>query len=367
MLLRYVIKELFLYFLICFGFFFVAFFVNEILVLAKEILARRVPLVSVMKLIAYRLPNIVAQSTPFATLVGFLMCIGKMVTDNEILVFRASGQRYSLLAVPVVILGLFISLFSFVMNDYFLPLGAIRFNRLRKQIIQRDPAVEVEPHSIKHMNDTTLVIGDVDDANGINDMVIFNKDASGKERIIVTHQSEVKKSDRDGILMQFTMDNATVFLLDKMNRTNFDVMESQSLLLNVFDTALDANTHMTTPGEMTSFDLWKQIKTMEKDENVTYKRLNRYRLEFHRKYSIPFGSFFFALLAFPLALVFGKRDGQTLGFVFGIIISVLYWAATILGQIFGSKGGLNGFWMMWTPNLCIGLIGILLYLRLRRK
>ena len=127
-LIKYIIKELFLYFLVSFLFFFVVFFVNNILLLAQTILEQRVPVPTVAKLIVYCLPAIIAQSAPFATLVGFLMCLGRMVSDNEILILRASGQRYSIILIPVLILGLLISIFSFVMNDYFLPLGTINYN-----------------------------------------------------------------------------------------------------------------------------------------------------------------------------------------------------------------------------------------------
>ena len=39
----------------------------------------------------------------------------------------------------------------------------------------------------------------------------------------------------------------------------------------------------------------------------------------------------------------------------------------IMGQLFGIRGGYNGFWMVWTPNFVIGFFGIILYLRLKRK
>ena len=94
-LATYIARELLLYFLVCFAFFFVVFFVNQILLPEKTILKKRVPVSSVLKLIVYCLPAIIAQSAPFATLVGFLMCLGRLVTDNEVLIFRASGQRYS--------------------------------------------------------------------------------------------------------------------------------------------------------------------------------------------------------------------------------------------------------------------------------
>lgn len=365
-LVKYIAKELFLYFLVCFAFFFVVFFVNQILLLAETILKKRVPVLSVIKLIGYCLPAIIAQSAPFATLVGFLMCLGRLVSDNEVIILRASGQRYSVILKPVIIMGMLISVFSFVMNDYFLPLGTLNYNRMFKQIIVSNPAVELESQSVKRMNDATLVIGDVSKYN-VSDLVLFDAADGGKQRLIISKNTDVKKAVSPGVLMQLNMNDAFVLMLDKKNRKNFDILTSDGMTLNVFEDSIISSMGGTSPREMTSWDLYKKIKNMKKLNNSTKKQLNSYNLEYNKKFSIPFGSIFFALLAFPLALVFGRKDGQTLGLIFGIIISVLYWAATILGQMFGLRSGWNGFWMMWGPNFFIGLIGILLYLRLRKK
>lgn len=365
-LVKYIAKELFLYFLVCFAFFFVVFFVNQILLLAETILKKRVPVLSVIKLIGYCLPAIIAQSAPFATLVGFLMCLGRLVSDNEVIILRASGQRYSIILKPVIIMGMLISVFSFVMNDYFLPLGTLNYNRMFKQIIVSNPAVELESQSVKRMNDATLVIGDVSKGN-VSDLVLFDAADGGKQRLIISKNTDVKKAVSPGVLMQLNMNDAFVLMLDKKNRKNFDILTSDGMTLNVFEDSIISSSGGTSPREMTSWDLYKKIKNMKKLNNSTKKQLNSYNLEYNKKFSIPFGSIFFALLAFPLALVFGRKDGQTLGLIFGIIISVLYWAATILGQMFGLRSGWNGFWMMWGPNFFIGLIGILLYLRLRKK
>lgn len=365
-LVKYIAKELFLYFLVCFAFFFVVFFVNQILLLAETILKKRVPVLSVIKLIGYCLPAIIAQSAPFATLVGFLMCLGRLVSDNEVIILRASGQRYSVILKPVIIMGMLISVFSFIMNDYFLPLGTLNYNRMFKQIIVSNPAVELESQSVKRMNDATLVIGDVSKYN-VSDLVLFDAADGGKQRLIISKNTDVKKAVSPGVLMQLNMDDAFVLMLDKKNRKNFDILTSDGMTLNVFEDSIISSSGGTSPREMTSWDLYKKIKNMKKLNNSTKKQLNSYNLEYNKKFSIPFGSIFFALLAFPLALVFGRKDGQTLGLIFGIIISVLYWAATILGQMFGLRSGWNGFWMMWGPNFFIGLIGILLYLRLRKK
>lgn len=364
MLIRYLARELFMYFFICFLFFFVIFFVNQILLLAETILKQRVPVGSVVKLIVYCLPSIVAQSAPFATLLGFLMCIGRMVTDNEILILRASGQRYAIILIPVLIMGLLISLFSFVMNDYFLPLGTLKYNRMRTQIIQSDPAVQIEANSVKRMSGTVLVIGDALD-NKVDDLVIFDKSGS-EEKIIVAKESSVEKSKSPGLLMELLMDKPTVMMFKTNSKKSYDIIKADSMQLNMFESAISSSNYVS-PREMTSYDLGKTIQNLIEEDAISKRQLNNYKLEYHKKFSIPFGSIFFAILAFPLALLFGKRNGLTLGFIFGIIISVAYWAMTIMGQLFGLRGGYNGFWMVWSPNFIIGIVGIFLYIRLKRK
>ena len=356
-LIKYIIKELFLYFAVSFLFFFVVFFVNNILLLAQDILEHRVPLSTVTKLIVYCLPAIIAQSAPFATLVGFLMCLGRMVSDNEILILRASGQRYALILIPI---------FSFVMNDYFLPLGNINFNKLKKDIVQSNPMVEIEPNSVKQLNDFSMVIGE-EKGEGVGDIVFFDDSANSEKKIIIAQDTLAEKTDINGLLLQLKMANPYVLVLDKRNQKSYDVIHSDELTLNVFDSVIDQNNGGLSPREMTSYDLYKRIKELEEQQNLTKIQLNSYYLEYHKKFSIPFGSIFFAILAFPLALLFSKKDGQTIGLILGIVISVLYWASSMLGQLFGLRSGFNGFWMMWGPDFFIGIIGLLLYLRLKRK
>lgn len=365
-LIKYFVKELFLYFLVCFAFFFVVFFVNQILLLAETVLKKKVPVGNVILLIWYSLPAVIAQSAPFATLVGFLMCLGRFVTDNEFLVFRASGHRYSLILVVVLSVGILISLFSFVMNDYFLPLGTLKFNKMKREIVASNPAIELESKSIKRLNDATLILGDVK-RNKVSDIVIFDSKENNKQRVIVSRDSGVKKSRNDGVLMSLTMDSPLVLSFENENKQTYDVLESDAMTLNVFEESILDQKNGIEPREMTSWDLKKEIKKQKKNPVVSKRKLNSYILEYNRKFSMPFGSVFFALLALPLSLIFGRKDGLTLGLIFGILISVLYWAASILGQIFGVRSGYNGFWMMWTPNFILGALGVLLYLRLRRK
>lgn len=365
-LVRYIMKELLLYFLIAFLFFFMVFFVNQILLMAENILKKRVPLMDVIRLIMYSLPFIIAQSAPFATLVGFLMCLGRMMSDNEILILRASGQGYRIILVPVFILGVIISIISFFVNDYLLPLGTINYNRLYRSVLMSNPAIVLESNSVKRTNDKTLVIGTVD-GKTVSDMVFFDTDTDGAQRIIVADKSVVTKASAPGVLMTLHMNNSTVVFFGKSNKIKYDVLDSQQMDLNIFESSFFDDPSHVSPREMTSFDLYRRIQSMKKDADVKKKQLNTYQLEYNKKFSLPFGSIFFAILAMPLAILFGKHNGQTIGLIIGLFISVLYWAMMIIGQIFGSRSGLSGFWTMWLPDFTVGIAGVVFYFRLVRR
>ena len=365
-LTQYLLKELFLYFLVAFLFFFMVFFVNQILLVAESILKQRVPVGDVSRLILYSLPTVISQSSPFATLVGFLMCLGRLASENEILILRASGQRYRVILVPVVILGLLISIASFFVNDYLLPLGYINYAKLYREIQTSNPSVALEPNSIKRTRDKTLVIGDVVE-NEISDLIFFDTDSDGNQRMIISGKSVVEDSDDTGVLLRLSMDNPIVAIFDIARKMDYDFMVSEKLGLNIFESNFSNGAAATSPREMTSYDLRKKIAAMKNQKDISKKQMNNYVLEYHKKFSIPFGALFFAILSVPLALIFGKHNGQTIGLIIGIVISVLYWAVNIVGQIFSSRSGEGAFATMWIPNLAIGISGILFYLKLIRK
>ena len=96
------------------------------------------------------------------------------------------------------------------------------------------------------------------------------------------------------------------------------------------------------------------LKSMGKDRG-----LSLYWLEFYKKFSMPFGAFSFVFLSVALGLM-AKRSGQTVGFIFGLIISVIYWALLLGGQTMGIKLNTSPFWSMWLPNILALSVGLVL-------
>lgn len=363
----YIIRELLTYFAIAFIFFFLIFFVNHLLLTAEDILKKRVPVATVLLFIIYSLPFIIAQSGPFATLVGFLMSIGRFVSDNELLILRSSGYSYKFLLIPVLMLGMLISILSFGVNDFLLPLGSKAYNKLYLSIIVSNPAVELTPHSIKRTENSTLVIGDVE-GQRVSDLLLFDTNSSGQQRIVIASEAKIKSAQNSAVIMQLDLQKANVVFLDINKPQNYDFLDSTRAVLNIFSSTFLPDYDEANPRELTSKDLKIKLDEMKKDlqaDNLLY--YNTYKLEYHKKFSLPFGSIFFAFLAFPLAIFFGKHNGQTIGLIIGIIIAVLYWAVMIIGQQFGLRNGLDGFWTMWFPNFLMLFIGLIFFVLVLKR
>ena len=364
-LIKYLYKELFYYFLICFAFLFVVFFANQILLIGEDMLSKRAPFADVAKIMIYSMPALIAQSAPFATLVGFLMCLGRMASDNEILIFRASGFSFRSILYPVLVLGMAISLASFFVNDYLLPLGTIKYNELYRKIMRSNPSVVLEPNSVKQIGSSTAVIGDVQDSN-VSDVIFFTKRGSNEETIIVAGESVLTGAKNQGVLLQLDMSESIMTTFDLKKFSDYDVLTAEKTVLNIFDSTITGRSGKN-PREMTFYDLRKEIVLMKADPDEDPMRINTWMMEYYKKFAIPFGSIFFAFLAFSIAFLFGKHNGLTMGLFTGIVICVLYWAMQISGQLLVTRVNLDAFLCIWVPNILMAVVAALLCINLIRK
>jgi lipopolysaccharide export system permease protein len=400
-------------FSVSFLFFFFIFFVNQLLLMAQEILAKKVPFNQVALLVLFSLPSIVAMSAPFATLLGTLMTIGRMSSDNEILVMLSSGLSYKNIFMPTLLVGILVSIFSFVANDILLPAGTIQFQSLYRKILVSTPALEMESNSVKRFKDTVVITGMVS-GNKVADLLILDKTSDGERRIIMAKNSEFVDADKEGLRLD--LENAFIHSSKEIARNDYDYAKTGFLRYRIDPGDLYANPTTIGPREMSSPDVWREIHVKENDlEKSLYERNNRtlqtaielenvmrqgesnsywhnrgtlaanflreydvsstlkndrnlsiFRLEFYKKFSIPFGSLTFIFLAVPLGLL-AKKSGQTVGFILGLSISVVYWALLLSGQNMGLRLGYPPFWSMWLPNiLSFGIGGVMCLVRIRR-
>jgi len=413
----YVSREFFFGFFVCFLFFFAVFFVNQILLMAEDILSRKAHIRDVALLLFYALPSVIAMSFPFASLVGALMAAGRLSSENEMLAVMAAGIPPRRAFTPFLVLGLIFSLVSFAMNDYFLPRGSIEFSKLYRRLVASTPALELKPWSSKRYEDVTVVTGDMTGTK-ILDLLIFDRSEEGSERVISAGEASLIVDEKRGDIV-LELSDVWQQTVKKGESDRFEWARASTMEYRISTHAQGSDTSILGPRDMPSVDLAKiiaekamtlELKKGKRDEDIAFARgtllsaydmevmgvtpwpnsadrlapslaslrsygtvppsdrtLQVYKLEFYKKYSIPFGALFFVVLAFPLGLR-AKRSGRTMGFGVGILVAVIYWALLLGGQTLGTRLSWDPFWSIWAPNVAVLAVGLMLWIaRLRTK
>jgi lipopolysaccharide export system permease protein len=325
----------------------------------------------------------------------------------------SSGFSYKNVFFPAITVGVLVSLMSFYTNDVLLPAGTVQFNKLWRRILLTIPSLELEANSVKKFKDTVIVTGDVT-GNVIDNVIILDKTSDGERRIILASYAELKDSGKEGLSLD--LDNAFIHSSKEIVREDYDYARSGYLQYWVSNEDIIQASMNVSPREMSSRDVrtaigrkrievgvrandrkgkliaqayllenilreghsgesWNRkaavVANLER-EKITLAEIYRDRsltihiIEYYKKFSLPFGAFFFVFLAVSLGLM-ARKSGQTVGFIFGNIIAVVYWVMIFIGQTMGLRLGTSPFWSMWLPNIISLSVGVVLAIIRVRK
>jgi lipopolysaccharide export system permease protein len=87
--------------------------------------------------------------------------------------------------------------------------------------------------------------------------------------------------------------------------------------------------------------------------------INKYWVEIHKKYAIPVACIVFILIGAPLGVMV-RKGGFGVAASISLFFFVLYWAFLIGGEKLADRNIITPFWGMWSANILLGIVGILL-------
>lgn len=384
-------------------------------------MAKKVPLGDVLMLVIYMLPSVVSISFPFASLVGALMAVGRLSSDNELLAVQASGVSKSRLFIPFIIIGLAFSGFSFVSNDYFIPLGNINFAKLYRKILLSNPELELESFAVKRYQDAVIITGEVEKRR-INNVVIIDETPEKNKRIISASMATLAENVDQASVISLRLDNVFSHTSEANKKKEYEYFESEEMIYNILLSDISFTVANPGPREMSSVDVYaamvdKRVALQSKldahnqaiaknlfdigvryfalvedlginnrdspqieqglnnsydellvlqDKPIVDRSLQTYELEFYKKFSLPFGCIVFIFFAFPVG-IFAKRSGRSVGFGIGLLVSILYWGMLFAGQNFGFRLNFSPFLSMWLPNFIILAFGLFFFVIRKRQ
>lgn len=86
-------------------------------------------------LVGYAMPEFIILSIPMGVLLGTLLSVGRLNTDNEIIALRACGISIYRVLAPYFVVGVLLSCATFLGNEIVVPFCSIRVTELKQSII----------------------------------------------------------------------------------------------------------------------------------------------------------------------------------------------------------------------------------------
>lgn len=109
-----------------------------------------------------------------------------------------------------------------------------------------------------------------------------------------------------------------------------------------------------------------QAGYQEKIQDTYHIKENRYMVEFHKKFAIPFACVVFTLMGLPMAVT-ASRSGKGVSVSLAIGVFLIYYLFIMTGERFADRGLLGSALAMWSADIVLLAVGIPLFFKAVRE
>ncbi len=306
----------------------------------------------------YKIPEVIFQLTlPYGILLATLLTLSSFSRNNEITAMKAGGVSLYRITFPLLIIALIISFFSFLGNEYLVPVTYQKTRYLLEvQVRKEKPASFFKNYKIWYRSDHRILnIQLLDPHNKVLSGFALYQFDDHFQCIKRVDARQVKWTEGawwfyDGTIREFGEDGFT--RMTPFDKMEFDLGEDWESLQRIGRRS----------EEMSYGELWTYIQKIQ----ASGYDATRYLVDLYSKLSTPLLNLIMVLIGIPFALKTSRSGGValsigssvTIGFVYGVIFYVFV--------SFGKSGVLSPLVACWIPTVLFGLAGILTLLSVRQ-
>ena len=415
-LLRYVLGEHFMPFLLSFSVIIFLLVIDLVLQMLDRILGKGVPVEVVLELFFLNTAWMVALAVPMAVLVSTLLAFGRLSASGEIIAMRALGVGIHQVIVPVLLASVVLGCGLVIFNDRILPDFNHRARLLMMDIHRKRPAVALADKAgviIRDFKNYHILFERADtQTNTLYDVLVYNYTSDGfpetavadsgvvafdearDEALLWLYNGEMHRIDREDAQVYVR----TLFVKARLGLGDAGQQLSRSSSTYRNDREMDI---ATMEGQIAQYEneagqilakrrdlvgaFFREVLIDSLDENsaidsslrailgrvATDARIlehklraaDRLRVEVHKKYSIPAACFVFVLVGAPLG-VWARSSSPAIGAAVSIGFFLVWWIFLIGGEKLADRGLIMPWAAMWVPNVLTGGIGCFLNARI---
>jgi len=357
---RYILKEIaFPLFMILFILTFVLL-MGKILQLMDLMVNKGIRLTDIALLIFYLMPSFLLFTIPISLFVAIMIGLGRLSSDNELLVMKAAGMSLQQIARPIIIAVTACFLLTALTSYYLAPYGNYAVKSLLFNIARKKASVAIKEKVFNDEFSGILLYADRVPVSGehMEGVLISDTRNTGEQSTIIAARAYLI-ADPNAMTVTLRLENGATHSVDRslnsyrrMDFARYDIKLDLGAAMSAEAGKTKSSTEMTI-GEM--------MQRMG-DKKLRETDLRELAIEINKKFSIPVSTLVFGILGIPLGIR-KHRTAKYWGFSIGLAVVVTYYLLRLGGEALAETGQLTPFIGTWTPNIILGVAGGWLFLR----
>ena len=311
--------------------------------LANKVINDGVSLTAMSQVFLYYIPILLGYTLPIACLVTVILAFGHMSSENEILAMRASGIHLRRLLVPLIVVGIALSLVVYILNDRIIPEAYDAQTRILQETGVKIPLLCWRPAALSTLLINISFLFTVWKAINYTGSGSTSPWPNKPTRTTVSQEGEfVHVPGKDQLMLKLI--NGTTDEPDAKNPNNFYKLNFQQSFMYM--------------------DLSKKRVTSEKKfKAMTLRELSRkideirslfidpapLLAEYHRRLAWSLSPLLFILLGFPFAAITHRR-ARSANLLYALLFAAPYYILSLACQGLASQNVFNPIALMWAPD-----------------
>lgn len=364
---RSVLREIWPPFLLGFSAYTFILLVRTIYFLADFFVRRSATFAKVLWLVVLSLPWIVVLTLPMAFLLGVLIGIGRLSGDSELVALRACGVGPAAISRPALSAAAALAGFVFVVYNVVLPRANDTLTREMARVAATSVVNVVAPRTFREVRSGLTLFFDRTGPDGRSLEGVFLKigeDDEKKSQVIVARRG-VLNLEGDHLWLDLTASVLHDYDPADASRYRTNRNATQRILV-AGDVGNPAASQVSYDKALRAQSLSELFATARRLRGHSAEGYRLAWVEIHKKLSIPFACFAFAIVGIPLAET-SRRGGKGSGFALSLAIIVLYYVLLSSGETWAQEGRLPPGVAIWLPNVLLLILGALAMLRTGRE
>ena len=324
-------------------------FLEKAMFMTDLILNRGLTLFEVGRMALYISPIFLSITIPISILIATVVTFNQFSAENEFVVMKSCGWSFMYLLRPILVFSLIASIATSTIIFYALPLGNQALRQMIFDIVKTRANIDIKPNVFnRDFDNMVLMVKEKNSQNSFKDVFIADSSFKGSTKVILSEQGFIM-SDPANLRIQLQLRNGSIHDLAKQGE-DYQIMkfDRYDLTLDIPGTDEWKKKQILKPREMSIAELKRRIKEKAK---VNWPD-NLEKVEISKRFSMPVTCILFGLIGAPLGIS-SRRSGKSGGFIFAVLIILMYYVCLILLQNLGRSGVVNPYFSVWVPNIIL--------------